>query len=349
MKYVFFNTGSWERNPSMMRLRELGREMIARGINVTYVVDDVPYNRAHLDLDPRAQVVHSRLGHGLRKTLAQLRPDFVHILNPAPKTCAALIGSSLRVIGDWDEWPVMRPGLGFTGHLAAVFLDRWMRHRAALNVVASKYMAGEFHRRYAVTPLYLPYATYIASTPVGPSPFNRPTAVYMGALFSAYDQDLLFDAADLLRTAGKLPPITFIGDGPDRGRWQTFIEAHQLGDHVNLKGYVNDDDRWLHLRNAHVLLFPIRSNPVNLARCPAKTFAYAQARRPVITNRVGEVPEVLGDQATYVEPTPQAFASAIEAAMARKLPDVDYGIERHNWSARADTLLAALNLQKLPT
>jgi len=199
-----------------------------------------------------------------------------------------------------------------------------------------------------MNPLYLPYATYIAKPATGPSPFDRPTAVSMGSFHPAYDHDILFNAARLLKSAGKLPPMTFIGDGPDWQRWRAFVQEHQL-DNVELKGYVNDDQRWLCLRNAHVLLFPIRVNPINLARCPAKTFAYAQARRPVITNRVGEVPEVLGERAIYVDPTPEAFATAITQGMDRPQPDVDYRVEQHNWGARADTLLSALNSLESPT
>jgi hypothetical protein len=47
--------------------------------------------------------------------------------------------------------------------------------------------------------------------------------------------------------------------------------------------------------------------------------------------------------------TAEAFATAIDNTMQQKLPDVDYNIEQHNWSTRADTLLAALNLHKSPT
>jgi hypothetical protein len=93
-----------------------------------------------------------------------------------------------------------------------------------------------------------------------------------------------------------------------------------------------------------VLLFPIRENILNLCRCPSKTFAYAQARRPVITNRVGEIPLVLEDKAQHVDCTAEAFADAIESAMKTvPLSDVDYGVERHNWSARTDELLGALD------
>jgi hypothetical protein len=86
----------------------------------------------------------------------------------------------------------------------------------------------------------------------------------------------------------------------------------------------------------------MRPSITNLARCPAKTYAYAQARRPVLTNRTGEIPHVLGDPATYLDLTPDAFATAIDHALSQPLPDVDYHIEHHNWSARADALLNAL-------
>jgi hypothetical protein len=86
---------------------------------------------------------------------------------------------------------------------------------------------------------------------------------------------------------------------------------------------------------------------VNLCRCPSKTFAYAQARRPVITNRVGEIEAVLKDRAEYIDCTPEAFADAIERAMRRRtLDDVDYGVEQHNWSSRTDDLLEALGIQR---
>ncbi len=96
------------------------------------------------------------------------------------------------------------------------------------------------------------------------------------------------------------------------------------------------------LRHAHALLFPIRDTILNRARCPSKTFAYAQARRPVITNRVGEVPEVLGERARYVEISAEGFERAMEEAMRERRDDIDYNVEAHNWGARAQTLIDAL-------
>ncbi|MDB5321974.1 MAG: hypothetical protein JWN40_3605 [Phycisphaerales bacterium] len=350
MHYVFLSTGSWENNASMVRLRELGKQMIARGIDVTYAVDDVDYNRNNLNVDPKANVVFTNnrgrfaQHRNRRRTIDQLKPDFVHVLNPAPKTCATLWGTQWPVVGDWDEWPAMRPS-GLVRNAMNRYLDHWLRHRATLVVVASRYLQDQFHQRFGLQPIYVPYAAYLPDHPPTTSPFTRPTAVYMGNLYPAYDHDLLFQAAVLLKSQGKTHPITFLGQGPDLEKWRAFVKENDLP-HLNVAGYTTGEELWRHLRHAHVLLFPIRPTLLNLARCPSKTFAYAQARRPVITNRVGEIPEVLADKATYVDVSANAFATAIDQAMQQELSDVDYNIEQHNWSTRADTLLKALNLQK---
>jgi hypothetical protein len=52
----------------------------------------------------------------------------------------------------------------------------------------------------------------------------------------------------------------------------------------------------------------------------------------------------LGDQATYIECMPQAFARAIDQAMAGPISDVDYHIERQNWNDRAAALLRAVSV-----
>ncbi len=348
MRYCFFTTGSWQGNASLVRLREFGSEMVKRGgVEVSYVVDDVPYNREQIDLDPKARIEYTPRPRKVsqfkarRKLLDQIRPDFVHVLNPYVKAHLTLAPTRWRIVGDWDEWPARRP-LPMPRHLLEVYLDRWLRRRAVLRVVASRYLQEEFRRRFGQESVYIPYATYLQPKSDGTSPFGRPTFVYMGNLYPAYDHDLIFEAARLLKQRGLMPDVLLMGDGPDMDKFRAFVAEHGLTN-VTLAGHVGGDELWRRLRHAHVLLFPIRENILNLCRCPSKTFAYAQARRPVITNRVGEIPAVLEDKAEYVESTAEAFAGAIErASRTVPLPDVDYGVERHNWSVRTDELLRSL-------
>ncbi len=347
MHYCFLSFGSWEGNASHMRSVELGKELVHRDVRVSYIVDDTPYNREVVALPAGATSQFSSPTTGLkqfsarRRIIQKLNPDYLHVLNPSPKSCLTLKGlSRVSLVTDWDEWRAMKP-FGRLHHLRFALLDRWHRRHSRLLLVASKYMQEQFAARFGVQAVYLPYATYFKPNDACPSPFAEPTAVYMGNMYPGYDHDIVFRAAVLLRDRGLRPHIEFVGGGPELDRWRQFVQANELH-HIKINGFVPDDDAYSHLRHAHVLLFPIRPTIGNLSRCPAKTYAYAQARRPIITCRVGEVPGVLGDAATYVDPTPEAFADALATAMANPQPDVDYGVERHNWSARADTLLAAL-------
>lgn len=351
MHYCFFTSGTWHGNASMVRMREIGNEFLARGHRVTYLVDDVPFNHEKLNVSPQAEVVYtpnpSSIGQIKRRRnlIKQIGADFVHVLNPSVKAWLALSGMpKQKVIGDWDEWPARRDQLSWHRRMRERFLDRWLRNRSSLLVVASRYLQRQFKDLFNLDAAYIPYATYLQQSVDGQSPHTSPAAVYMGSFYPIYDHDLLLEAALLLKQRGLQPNITLVGDGEDMAKMRDFVAKHALSN-VHLVGYQSGDDLWRHLRHARVLLFPIRQTLLNLCRCPSKTFAYVQARRPVIANKVGEVAEVLGDKGIYVEPTAASFADAIESAMRSPAidADVEYDLSNLTWSARADALLAALN------
>lgn len=349
MHYCYVTYGPWEHNAGHLRPREMGRALIDRGVDVTYIIDDLPYNRTTLptQLHPKAKIFYVPRHRGQtaarRRVLADVKPDFLHLLNPHAKSYLAIAGNkNLKVVGEWDEPPIWRP-FGPARHALEVVLDRWLRGRADRIVACTKYIQDYFRDAHGLDVPYIPHATYLPSYPDGQSPFAEPTAVYMGNFFPAWDHDVIFEAARMLAGRGEHPRITFLGTGPDTEKWQAFVRDSGLRN-VTLAGFVTGEALWRHLRHARVLLFPIRDTLLNKARCPSKIFAYAQARRPTIANSVGEVPQVLGDGATYVDCTPQAFASAISAAMAGgHTPDVEYHAERHNYADRAERLLRVLD------
>lgn len=348
MKYCFLSTGSWKGNASFVRLRELGIQLASRGHHVSYVLDDVPYNHEDLGLPPEAHLEFVPKGNllkelwGRRKAIARIAPDHVHVLNPYIKAFAALAGTRVKVVGDWDEWPARRP-YPFLKKCEAKFLDHWLRTRSTHVILASRYLQKEFKRIFNREAAYIPYATYLTPRDAGESPFTEPTAVYMGNLYSAYDHDLIIEAAMLLKKRGLTPPVRILGSGPDLEKWHKYVSDQGL-ENVQLPGFVSGDLLWANLSHAHVLLFPIRETLLNLSRCPSKTFAYAQTGRPIIANPVGEVKEVLKDKAIWVEPTPQAFADALESVFAASpAPLIDYQVDQQNWSARCASLLETLN------
>lgn len=347
MRYCFFATGPYRENPSLVRALCLGKELADRGIDVCYVADDIPENRRPGVFDSRAKIAYVprprsfRQFAARRRAIASLAPDYVHVIDPAPKTFLGLVFSKWKLVADYDEWPAGRPHKYYRRKWEE-FLEWWANRRAKYVVVCSRFLQDTFEQRHRRRPAYIPYATHLEEHADAASPFVQPTAVYMGTFSKPYDLDLLFQAAQLLAERGFKPRMCFMGSGPQFEMWKDFLAAHRL-DNVELTGRLTGAELWRRLRHAHVLLFPIRPSVPNLSRCPSKTYSYAQARRPVIVNRTGEIPEVLGDLATYVDCSPEAFANAIEAAMKTPaLPDIDYGIERHNWAVRADQLLNLL-------
>lgn len=342
----FVTYGPWEGNAGLNRPRHLGRALLDRGVRVTYLVDDLPANR-DLGLDPRAGVALVGTPRGPRQVLSRrqalrrVRPDVVHLLNPHAKSLALVAGNRrLRVLAEWDEPPIMRP-FGQARHALEAYLDGWLRRRADHQVAITLWLQERFRDRYGLDLPYIPHGTYLGSFPRSESPYDEPTAVYLGTFVPQWDHDVVLEAAALLASRQLRPRIDFIGVGEDLARWQSFAAERGL-DNLRFVGWQSGEELQRRLRHAHVQLFPIRDTELNRARCPSKTFAYAQARRPVLTCRVGEVPEVLGDPATYVPATPVAFADALEAAMSDEAPDVDYRIERHSYADRAERLLAVL-------
>jgi glycosyltransferase involved in cell wall biosynthesis len=348
ISYAFFASGSFRRNPSLLRALCLGRELLDRGVEVYYVADDIADNRAPEVFDHRARIAYVNPCRGLqqftarRAAIANLSPSYVHVINVAPKTFAGLVRSRWKLIADYDERPACRPHSFWRKQRECAF-EAWVNRRAVHVIVCSRHLQREWSALYGRTPTYLPYAIDSVERQPVPSPFSEPTAVYVGTFSKPYDLDLLFHAAKLLADRNVWPRICLVGRGPEWQMWSDFVKANGLSN-VELPGFLDDAEMQRRVAHAHVLLFPIRPSPPNLSRCPYKTYMYAQARRPVIVNRTGEIPAVLGDLATYVDCTPESFAEAIQRAMQSPvLPDIDYGVERHNWGARADQLLELIS------
>ncbi len=349
MRFCYLSYGSWERNAAHLRSRGLGTELIARGMEVVYIVDDLPYNRTSLGLDPAARVCFVPAAHPARqvlmrrKLITEIEPTVLHICGPHPKTMAAVAGlDGVTVVGDWDEPPVFRD-LGRARHALERIADHWLRQRADHIVVCTRYLKDRFRDVHELEASYIPHAIYLEELPDGPSPFSKPTAVYLGSFQPEWDHDVIFEAARLLAHEGCRPPIEFVGAGPAMDHWRHFTQRNDL-DNVTFAGWLTGVELWRHLRSAHISLFPIRDTVLNKARCPSKIFAYAQARRPLLTNRVGELPELLGEVPTYLpDDSPEAFASGIHDAMSSaRAPDVDYGAERHTYADRVTRLLEAI-------
>jgi glycosyltransferase involved in cell wall biosynthesis len=347
IRYAFVATGNVLRNASFVRLRELGRQFALRGLDVHYFLDDEESNAVHVAPSLDFATIHLAAGAGRgsrlfsrRRQLAAVAPDAVHILNPQPGNCGTAAGLGIPLVCDWDELLSSRDRR-FLQRRIDLACEAFGRRCAAVTVVASRALQAFMSQHHRIDALYLPYAAYLTPLTDGPDPFATPTAVYMGNLMPDFDHDLIIDAWELLQQRGNPLKLCILGGGPQLETVRADVHDRRLAN-VTVAGYITGQPLWDHLRHAHLLLFPIRDTAGNRSRCPSKTFAYMQARRPVLANPVGEVAEALGPLGWYTEPTPHAFADAVDSLAGKRLADVDYPLTRHPWNARASMLLERL-------
>jgi glycosyltransferase involved in cell wall biosynthesis len=346
-RYFFVTTGDLSRNASFVRLRELGRELAILGLDVHYVVDPTEFNRELAASLPYATAHVLKASNRLaqirerRRCVWKVAPDIVHILNPQPSNCAAILAWRGAVVVDFDELLSQRFGSAPRRAISSL-CEFYGKRRATVLVVASRHQERYFRDHGRADAVYLPYACYLPVLPDGPNPYSVPTAVYLGNFHPDFDHDLIVDAWRVLREQGVPPNLELIGSGVDLDKVRHKIADGCLSNCISLPGYMTGQALWDRLRHSHVLLFPIRDTVGNRMRCPSKTFAYMQAGRPIITNRVGEVAEALGDKAIYVEPTAAGFADAVNEAFKAPPQTVDYNLDAHSWAARAQILLDAV-------
>lgn len=349
-RYSLLATGCLHRNASFVRLRELGLALARRGIDVHFLLDATEYNRS-LATDLQPATVHYLAGNSRilrlsrrRRLLCALRTDAVHILNPQPLNTLSVAGSGVPLVCDWDELLSVRERPTWRGP-SDLATEAYGRRRAVLNVVASRYLQDSFRDRYDIDALYLPYAPYLPEVKKGTNPFTRTTAVYVGNLVKDYDHDIIIDAWEILGRRGVDIDLVIAGGGPLLDHIRADVSRRGLGN-VRLEGYTVGQKLVDLITHAHVLLLPIRDTPGNRARCPSKTFAYIQARRPIIANPVGEVFEALADAATFVPQSPEAFASAVERTIGKTLPDVHYD-RVPSWQDMGDRLIETLEARRV--
>jgi glycosyltransferase involved in cell wall biosynthesis len=163
----------------------------------------------------------------------------------------------------------------------------------------------------------------------------------MGGLDRKPEVKLLLGIARWLRDHGSSEQVVVIGRGQFLSMAQRQRRAEQL-ENLEITGRIPWDDMLLRLRHAGVLLLPLEDSLDNRTRCPFKALQYAQAGRPIIATRVGEIPELLGSAPDYQPFSAKAFGRAVQRVLQDEAPPVSHNLDRHSWKDRANRLEALL-------
>ena len=277
-----------------------------RGADVTFVgLDDPGWDVAPFYDAVGVHVRRLRGGHGLRRTLTELRPDLVHthLVHADAFGAIASLRAPWRLVSTKHNDDRFRTG-------PFRYVERVLTRRAT-RVIAITHAL----KRFSVDRVGLPASKVdvvhyglddvAAWGSHGPPPPDGRFVLVVGRLVEQKGVDVA------ARALAQLPDdvrLAVLGEGPERER----IEALGVGDRLLLPGRVGDVAAWLDA--AALVLHPVRWEGFGLAVLEAMLTG-----RAVVASNVSAVPELVvdGETGLLVPPNdPDALARAANELLA---------------------------------
>jgi glycosyltransferase involved in cell wall biosynthesis len=174
---------------------------------------------------------------------------------------------------------------------AAVFRDKVGEPRAPVRVVHNGVLEADF-------------------VPVVPAA-DAADIVFIGELRDIKGIDVLIDALGALARGGRVVTANIVGDGPDAAALRERAVKQGIAGATHFVGALPAREGF---RRGRLLVIPSK-----IESLPYIVLEAGAAGMPMLTTKVGGIPEILGSEAARLLPAgdPEALASAIAAALDR--------------------------------
>lgn len=354
MKILFVTSQVISRHATMKRAAGMAGPLHSLGCTVGVLAEDHPDNRDYFGGIEGLRATFFRPG-GVRAErstkntfVRQSHWDLVHVCglgwrNSIRRSC----GRGL-VVMDHVELESSLSGVSRVRRLAQWGLERWSRRYYHGAIGASRWL-GEWLRAGGVRRVqHLPYgadlverysahqtAEFLAAQGLGRY------ALYCGGLNRNYGFWTMLEA--FLSLARERPDFSavLLGRGPEREAGRLAVKAAGLDGRIRLPGFVPETELQQYLAGAAVHVSPLNDTLTDRARCPSKIPMYMMTRRPIVTCRVGEAWEYLGELGCYYAPGSAASLRAVlKELWSCNAELVPYDLDAVSWSALAKRYLA---------
>jgi glycosyltransferase involved in cell wall biosynthesis len=209
-------------------------------------------------------------------------------------------------------------------------------------IVASKYLKKYFEsiNFQGKKILYLPFGCKNNNILNAPKINNFKTILYFGSLYENYGIHEIIKMGALIKKDHLPAKFIIAGKGPLAMYLKDVIKKEKLQEQITFLGFVDENTLTQLIYSSDAFILPMLNTRQDQARCPSKLPMYMQAKRPIITAKVGEVFEYLGDDGFYYNIG--SLDSMLKAI--KKATDVDikwkpkYLIENYTWKKLAEDL-----------
>lgn len=353
---VFVTTGDIEDIATSKRAFGMTEPLAALGYRVSILVQDTPTNRGRLATEAPSAEPHwfgagpaAREMRLKRRILRDIAPDIVYVGSFGLRN-AVLPFRPAKALYLVEHSELTSAILNRSLHRRVVdyVMERIAIHAFDGQVCASRYLedyvGGKLGKKAANRVHYSPYA-FSRSTLLPKGELSRGEAdgrkkriLYMGTLARNYGIFHIMEAVDRMRRTDAGFECVVLGKGRHFDEAVAHARALDLGDAIDFRGYVPEEDLPDYFSSTDVFVAPIFDTIQDKARCPSKMFMYVPFNRPVVTSAIGEARELFGaNYPFYFEPDNiDEMAACLRAALETPVDwTPPWKAEEHEWQARA--------------
>lgn len=351
-KFCFVTTGDIKKIATGKRALGMANPLHALGWDIYILMEDTPENRHRvaLECNTNIHVHYFTAGSALKeirqknKIIKKLQPDYVYL-------CAFVIRNIVSVP---TKCRILTEHSELQSYMNNSLLKEWRFRLTEYYSIfysdgllnASKYLQSLYTQRckrirIKKPMLYFPYAynRNICTTNDTPIPFFKKPSdkyfLYMGRFVINYGCFTLVQAFKKIHTINPSLKLLLIGNGNAYQKVLSYIKEHNLEETIQATGYIEEEEIPTYFSQADAFLSPMNNTIQDWARCPSKLYMYLPYRKPIVTCRIGEPCEVLGEEGIYFKPSDvDSLVDAILRLAEQDQWTLDINPLEHEWEYR---------------
>lgn len=358
-KIIFITTGDIKNIATSKRALGLANPLADLGWEVSIIMEDTLENRhrVHMECNDSIHVLFLKYTSAMdeRKKKENIvkaeRPDVVYICAFVFRNIIKTPHGCIRLV-EHSELQSSIPDLQYIGRIRAYIQELYSVVYSTGILNASKYLEAVYKKyarlllRGSMPMLYFPYA-YNRAVCIEDDNcarlFNKDKRdrvfVFLGSLTINYGAMIMVKAFEKVSQENKHAKLLLCGKGPAYEQVCEYIKNKNLDNTVFAIGYIDEEDIPGYFTLADAFISPMNNTIQDKARCPSKLYMYLPYKKPIITCKIGEPFETLGDRGVYFEPSDSDSLADVVIDLCRKdCFNLDINPLLYEWTMRAKEL-----------
>lgn len=356
-KICFVTTGDIKSIATAKRALGMADPLVELGWEVSILMEDTEENRHRVRMECCDCVKVYYFSHCSalqeikvkNKLLKEIDPDYLYICAFVTRNIVGISHRSKKLVehselqsGIPDMRGIRKIHAYINEYASILYSDGILNASNYLQQVFKKKAARIFKKNIPM--LYFPYA-YSGSVmntvnidrekPEFSAFKDRKVFVFLGSVVRGYGAFTMIEAMERIKNKYPEALLLILGRGGSFKDACKYVEEHHLGENIMLPGFVSEEDISVYFSLADYFVSPMNDTVQDWARCPSKLYMYLPYQKPVITCKIGEPYQVLGDKGFYYTPSSsEELAKTMANLLEDGLKTVDINPLEHEWKYR---------------